>query len=167
VVPTEKLGINIMKLLLTIIVGLIIISTQSFAQTNPFAGSGGQTINQLPPAHLPLTGTELVPCWQSNSTRKCQISTFPGTGGGGINQLLGPVTTPSGTGPQTTTITPTGVPAGSYTLGSFCVTVLASGQISNIVSGSCGGAFAFLGTGTSGTDGLGTGTSSTDVLGVM
>ncbi len=59
----------------------------------------------------------------------------------GINQLLGPVTAGPGTGAQTTTITPTGVTAGSYTVSDgssqFCWAVAASGQITGITAGAC------------------------------
>lgn len=200
---------------------LLFLLTPIFA----YAQGAGQTIPQLPWATFPLSGNELVPCWQNVATFKCTVRSLnlnggggssgitqltrdvlagPGTGStaslvvglqgnpicagvpstnqligwngscwvpvnppvSGINQLTGAVTAGPGTGSQSTTITPTGVSAGSYTLGSYCVTLLISGQISNITSGSCAGAFAFLGTGTSSTDGLGTGTSSSDVLGV-
>lgn len=58
----------------------------------------------------------------------------------GITQLTGPVTTASGSGPQAATITPTGVTAGCYTLGSYALTVNAAGQITSLVSGACGAA---------------------------
>ncbi len=71
-----------------------------------------------------------------------------GGGGGGINQLLGPVTAGPGTGAQSTTITPTGVVAGNYTVSNgssmFCWTVLSSGQIASITAGTCGGGGTFF-----------------------
>ena len=60
-----------------------------------------------------------------------------GSGNPGITQLTGAVTTAAGSGAQTATIAPTGVAAGSYTLGSDCLTVNAAGQITSLVSGAC------------------------------
>lgn len=74
-----------------------------------------------------------------------------GSGGGSaITALVGPVTA-TGPGSVTSTITPTGVTAGNYTLASCtgsactpsasCWTVIASGQISSIsLAGACSGA---------------------------
>ena len=57
--------------------------------------------------------------------------------GSGITQLLGAVTTALGTGPQTATITPTGVAAGSYTCLNGQINL--AGQIISASSGSCSG----------------------------
>jgi hypothetical protein len=62
-----------------------------------------------------------------------------GGGGGGITSLTGPVTG-SGTGAVATTITPTGVTAGSYT--SANVTVNAAGQVTFASNGSGGSGVA-------------------------
>jgi len=53
---------------------------------------------------------------------------------GGITQLTGPVTAGPGSGSQASTITPTGVVAGSYTDAS--ITVNAAGQVTAASSGS-------------------------------
>jgi hypothetical protein len=54
-----------------------------------------------------------------------------GTSSGGITALTGPVTA-SGTGSVATTITPTGVTAGTYNLGGQVVVIAASGQITAV-----------------------------------
>lgn len=62
----------------------------------------------------------------------------------GINQLTGAVVAGPGTGSQATTISATGVAAGSYTVASsggtyYCQSISASGQVTNMASGACGG----------------------------
>jgi hypothetical protein len=60
--------------------------------------------------------------------------------GTGITNSPNPIVTAG-----TVNITNTGVSAGSYQLGSFCVTFNAQGQTTNVVFGSCsGGTFAML-----------------------
>lgn len=65
-----------------------------------------------------------------------QINSLIIIAGGGITQLTGPVTTAAGGGVQATTITPTGVAAGTYgdatNVGQF--TVNAAGQLTAAVN---------------------------------
>lgn len=62
-----------------------------------------------------------------------------GGSGGGASGLTGAVQAGPGTGVLQSTITPTGVTPGMYTLGSDCETINAAGQVTSIVPGACGG----------------------------
>lgn len=95
------------------------------------------------------TAPSVVYAWNGS-----QYAAVSSSGGSGMTSLTGAVTA-AGPGAAAATITPTGVSAGTYTLGSYLVSVNAAGQITSVAA--VGTPFSITGfSGPSGTVELGT-----------
>jgi hypothetical protein len=103
---------------------------------------GGDLSNTLPnPRVVQIQGESFstqapmqgqVPTWNASMGQW-----VPAAQTGGITQLTGAVQAGPGSGVVVASLAPSGVAAGSYTLGSNCVQIAATGQITGIIPGSC------------------------------